>query len=289
MIDGTVGWYLDTADFARRALEEALPDAVGDPELLGRIHYRLSVFHQDTPRSVEHARTAAELLADTSGPAAAMTRAGACSPSSTARSTPAGHPILRCSRRRWRSSPPAITRTSRRSRRSGGRPIERTDLARDRLLQMLEESRAAGEVSGEADLLTRLAEVELLADEWPRAREAADEARMLAQQEGQESADPARRARALIDAHEGRLDAAEEIGLAALERTESAGETLACSRLPLSTGADRVVARRLRGGRAVCGEERRTPCAAADAGTAPDGHRTGTDRGARRTGTARRG
>jgi DNA-binding CsgD family transcriptional regulator len=222
MIEGTIGWYLDTADFAQRMLEEALPDAVGDPELLGRIHYRLAVFVEDAVRSVDHARTAAELLAATT---AATTRAGAMF-SQFLGEVYAGEPpnlalfeealaIEPAGPHTDKSTIPAIWWTA----------IDRTDLARTRIHQMLEESRLAGEVSGEADLLTRLAEVELLADEWPRAREAADEARMLAQQEGQEAADPARRARALVDAHEGRLDAAEEIGLAALERAELAGET----------------------------------------------------------------
>jgi DNA-binding CsgD family transcriptional regulator len=76
-------------------------------------------------------------------------------------------------------------------------------------------------VSGEADLLTRLAEAELYGDNWARARAFADEARALAQQGGQNTADPAERARALIDAHEGRLDDAEATARAAVLRAEA--------------------------------------------------------------------
>jgi DNA-binding CsgD family transcriptional regulator len=100
------------------------------------------------------------------------------------------------------------------------------DLARERFSAMLAESREAGEASGEADLLTRLAETELYADRWSLARSYADEAAIVAQQEGQTHADPARRVRALIDAHEGRVDAARVTAEAGLARVEAAEEPI---------------------------------------------------------------
>jgi DNA-binding NarL/FixJ family response regulator len=221
MIDGTIGWYLDSAGVSARLLEEALPDAADDPVLLGRIYYRLALFEDNLPKSVEHSRAANEILA---GRGADLTRAAAMFgqfyaevlmgrppdealfAEALAIEPPGNHPD--------KTTVPAIWWMA----------LDRLDLARARLLTMLDESRTGGEVSGEADLLTRLAEAELQSDNWSRAREIADEARMLAQQGGQEAADPARRPRALVDAHEGNLDAAAEVGRAALERAEAADD-----------------------------------------------------------------
>src|SRR5207244_4280677 len=68
--------------------------------------------------------------------------------------------------------------------------------------------RRAGATAGEADLLTRLAETEVYADCWTAALAFANDARSSAQQEGQENANPARRAQAMALSHLGRLSEA---------------------------------------------------------------------------------
>jgi DNA-binding CsgD family transcriptional regulator len=89
---------------------------------------------------------------------------------------------------------------------------------------MLEVDRRSGQLASEASTLTRLAEVEVVADRYPQARELADAATAAARQQGDEAADPARRVRALVDAHEGRLDDARAVALEAAERAGGAGD-----------------------------------------------------------------
>jgi DNA-binding CsgD family transcriptional regulator len=89
---------------------------------------------------------------------------------------------------------------------------------------MLESDRRHGHLSGEANLLTRLAELEIWADRYPVARELADAATAAARQQGDDAADPARRVRALVDAHEGRLDEARAVAAEAAERAGAAGD-----------------------------------------------------------------
>ncbi|HEX5012935.1 MAG TPA: AAA family ATPase [Candidatus Limnocylindrales bacterium] len=221
MIDGTIGWYLDSAGVSARLLEEALPDAAGDPELLGRLYYRLALFEDDLPRSLDHSRAANEILA---GRGADLTRAGAMFGQFYAEVLMGMPPNEALFEEALAIEPPGNHADKTTVPAIWWMALDRTDLARERLATMLEESRAAGEVSGEADLLTRLAEAELQSDNWTRARELADEARMLAQQGGQEAADPAQRPRALVDAHEGNLDAAEAVGRAAIVRAEAADD-----------------------------------------------------------------
>jgi hypothetical protein len=62
MIDGTIGWYLDSGDTAASILRLALPDATDDRELLGRIHYRLSIFEIDLRDARRHGFEAVRLL-----------------------------------------------------------------------------------------------------------------------------------------------------------------------------------------------------------------------------------
>ena len=98
------------------------------------------------------------------------------------------------------------------------------DRARERFESMREEARTAGDASGEADILTRLAETALWSDRWHESLALADEARMVAQQEGQATADPARRIRALVDAHQGRLADARTAAVAGAERAAAAAD-----------------------------------------------------------------
>ena len=224
MLDGTIGWYLDRVGGATGIIEAALSDAEGDPVLLGRLHLRLGVFYDyDLPRAYENARKAVTYLAGTD---AATSHASAMF-QEFATGVSLGYPpdlaLFEAALARDAEGDGSDGANSDKSTIPGfwWLAIGEIDRARAWFRDMLDKGREAGEVSAEADLLTRMAETELLADNWALAREYADEARMLAQQEGQENADPARRARALIDIHEGRLEDASTIALDAYSRADA--------------------------------------------------------------------
>jgi DNA-binding CsgD family transcriptional regulator len=226
MLAATIGWYTkpDPGPAAVAQLEATLPEAAGDSELLGRLHYRLAIFNEHDPAEARgHAEMAIKVLEGANLPvivAAAMYEQFA---TTVALGDP---PPLELFERAFvvegtgrhvdQSTVPGIWWLA----------IDRPDLARGRFHDMLERSRAAGEMSGEADLLTRLAETELYADQWHRALEFADAATIAARQEGQITADPARRVRALIDAHLGRLHEARSVAEDGLRRAEESGDRL---------------------------------------------------------------
>lgn len=224
MLAGTIAWYTrpDPDHPAVAHLEAALPDAAGSPELLGRLHYRLAVFNDfDLRAAVQHAAAARDILVGVDAPitlAAAMFELFALTVSlgdpPDMELFEAALAIEGESRHVDQSTVPGIWWIA----------IDRPDLARARFQAMLDRNRAAGEASGDADLLTRLAETELYADRWNLALDLADEATMTAHQEGQPTADPARRIRALIETHMGRLDEARTAAAAGLERAEETGD-----------------------------------------------------------------
>jgi DNA-binding CsgD family transcriptional regulator len=224
MIAGTIAWYIDeeAAHAASRHLVAALPEAVDDRELLGRIHYRLSIFYDfDAREALRHARLAVEILRGLDAPvtlAAAMFAAfsievGIGEPPNL-RLLDDGLAIEADGTGIDKSTLPGIWWVA----------TGQLDRARERFEAMLEGARNAGDASGTADLLTRLAETALWADRWHEALALADEARIAAQQEGQSIADPARRIRALIDAHQGRLDDARAVATLGADRAAQAGD-----------------------------------------------------------------
>jgi DNA-binding CsgD family transcriptional regulator len=224
MLAGTIAWYTRPEPHPAVAqLEAALPDAASFPELLGRLHYRLSVFSDfDLPAAARHAAAARDILVGAAAPitlAAAMFELFAIT---VALGDPPDLGLFEAAlaiegenTHFDQSTVPGIWWIA----------VDRPDLARARFQEMLDRTHAAGEASADADLLTRLAETELYADRWDLALELADEATMTAQQEGQPIADPARRVRALIEAHMGRLDEARAAATAGLDRAEELGDS----------------------------------------------------------------
>jgi DNA-binding CsgD family transcriptional regulator len=196
-------------------LEAGLPAAEGHPDLEADIHYRLAIFSNwDTVKAREHAERTVELAEASDRPSLL----------SSALFTLFGCEL-------WLGLPPRIELLER------GLEIEpednpdattipgiwwlgldRADDARRRFRSMLQKDRARGDLTSEADLLTRLAEVELFSDNFAAARELADAATAAARQQGSESADPARRVRLLVDIHQGRHEPARGIVDAAYRR-----------------------------------------------------------------------
>jgi len=226
LLRGTIHWYIGTAMDAANYLEAALDNAADDPGLSGHIHARLATFCDfDAVRAERHARLAVEALeALPSPPAGAMALAlcqlfasevmlgGRPREELLARALAIERP------QDFADAPtiPGIWYSA----------LDRLVAARDRFHDLLERGRALGDTSAEADLLTRLAEVELWADRWAECEAYADAAGEAAQQQGQASADPARRIRALLDAHRGRLVEARAAALAPLEAAEARNDPI---------------------------------------------------------------
>ncbi|HEX2626061.1 MAG TPA: LuxR family transcriptional regulator [Candidatus Limnocylindrales bacterium] len=228
MLAGTIAFYREpTTIVAVEHCLAALEDAAADPALLGRIHFRLAVFFDfDVVAGMQHAAKAVEILTATGPPitlAAAMYERFA-------------HEVTL-------GMPPDLALLDRAQALEGDGTnadqstvpglwwiaIDRPDLARARFLRQLDGSRAVGEVSGEPDLLTRLAETELYADRWDAALRFVEEATVAARQAGQPNADPARRIRALVLAHRGDLADAESSALEALARVEAGPDPILAS------------------------------------------------------------
>jgi DNA-binding CsgD family transcriptional regulator len=213
----TVAWYtemppdaVEHMEAAVRALgqepdgEVTMPD---DPELaglLGRIHLRLGFFHDDLLLARRHGGAAATLLRD-HGPRASYATALFARLWYDAN---LGLPVDEGLIERGLAVEGAGSEDSSTLPAHFWLNVDRPDLARERLLWMRRAGEEIGELSGEADLVTQLAQVAIYADDWPRAAELIGEARMLASQQGQTDALPAARAQALLDAYSGRLDEA---------------------------------------------------------------------------------
>ena len=224
MLAGTAAWYTTSPRAAVAHLLPALADAAGDPELTGRLHYRLAVFHEFDPAAARrHAETAIRTLGATD---ARITMAAAMFELfwvTIAMGDPPPLALL--------DQALAIEGTEQHADKNTVPglwwiAIDRPDLARARFEDMLAKSRTIGQMSGEPDLLTRLAETELYADRWELARSLADDATVAARQEGQPTADPAIRIRALIDAHLGDLEPARSSASEGLQRAEAVDDRL---------------------------------------------------------------
>jgi DNA-binding CsgD family transcriptional regulator len=226
LLRGTIQWFVGTAADAARHLDGALVDAAHDPGLAGLIHARLATFSDfNAPRAARHAQLAVEALgAEPSPPRGALALA-LCQlfysevmlggkPRETLLEQAVA--IERPEDFADASTIPGIWYCA----------LDRLDEARDRFRGLLEQGRALGDASAEADLLTRLAEVELWADRWAECEAYADAAAEAAEQQGQPNADPARRIRALLDAHRGRLAEARATAVGALEGAEARNDPI---------------------------------------------------------------
>jgi DNA-binding CsgD family transcriptional regulator len=230
----TISWYSETSVDAVRHMEDAVralgfspddePAIPADPviaELLGRIHLRLAFFHVNLPVSRRHCVAAAALL-EHHGPRDSYATSlmllmwvdaqlGRGADESLLERALAleegGHEDSSTLPGHWWLS------------------IDRPDLARERYRWMRRAGEEIGELSGEPDLVRHSAQVEIYADDWPRARALIDEATMLAAQEGDHPI-PDIRVRALLDAHEGRLDEAEAAVAPAVVKAFADGETI---------------------------------------------------------------
>jgi DNA-binding CsgD family transcriptional regulator len=223
MVRGTIAWHQQNGVVAAKLLESALDDAKADLELVGQLHSRLSVFYDtDCAEACRQADAAVSALEQSGEP---DLLAGALINLFYTEAQLGLPPRLELLRRGLeledprgstdRSTIPGIWYLA----------VDSTvDHARDRFAAMLACSRERGDVSGEADLLTRLGEVELVADNLSAARDYADAATTAALQLGQQFADPARRLRAFVDAHAGRLDEARQVATDGADRAEASGD-----------------------------------------------------------------
>jgi DNA-binding CsgD family transcriptional regulator len=220
---GTATWFTGRSGGTDH-LRAAASAAAQDPELRGRILFRLAIFADDDLASA--ARYAAESVRALEAAGAADPLAGAlCAlfynevllggvprtellDRAVALESPDGDPD--------HSSVPGIWLLA----------LDRWAEAEQRFRTNLERDRSRGELFSEPDLLLKLAEVALWADDWPTARARADAAVRSARQLGDAAADPSVRHRLFIDAHEGDVTAA---GTAARKRAEelaAAGEPI---------------------------------------------------------------
>ncbi len=223
-LDGLATWYIGTSREAVASLLPALADAGSDRALEGRIHYYLSVFlDYDLEAERRHAIAAADLLAATDDRghlAAALLQAFYLSV------------ILG-------DKPPLALLDQCLAVETQGRLVDRLtspgiwwaavgrlDLARERFRHMLEFDLIHGVYSNVTNLLTRQAEVELWADDWPAARSFATAAIEARLETGEEPVEMALRVLALVDALEGASDRADASAKAGVERTERIGASV---------------------------------------------------------------
>ena len=201
---GTVYWYLDPSQ-AIAALEQALPDAAEDRNLRGRIHSRMALFEDDVEASRTHGRAAVALIDPTVNPSAlafamfglffADVQAGMPAELAAFESALAIEPEIPS----WEASTiPALW----------WKYTDQYDLARARIDRHIQWAADSGDESSDAELYAHLAELEVYANRWSEADAAADRSVDAAEQMGQVTPNPADRARALVDAHLGRLDRA---------------------------------------------------------------------------------
>ena len=218
---GLVTWYTGTAQQAVDVLLSALADSSADPALQGLLEYYLAIFRDfDIAAARRHALAAAGLLEGTPDRghfAAALLEAFHCTVV-LGRRPPMellarGLEVEAEGKLTDRLTSPGIWWAG----------IGRLDLARDRFQQLLDFDLLHGEYANAANLLTRLAEVELWADDWKAARRLALAAIEADLETGGEASEMALRALALIDACEGRLEVAADAAAAGIERTERAG------------------------------------------------------------------
>jgi DNA-binding CsgD family transcriptional regulator len=217
LLMGLVKWFTDTSQQAVAVLLPALADARDDPALLGLIHYYLAIFRDyDIAAARRHAASASELLEDTAdrGHLAAALLENFHWTVALGRRPPMA---LLAEGLEVETQGPLTDRLT-----SPGiwwAAIGRLDLARERFQHMLDFELIDGQYSNIANLETRLAEVELWADDWPAAWRHAVAAVEAGFETGSGASEMALRSMALVDACEGHLDLA---GVAAADGTERA-------------------------------------------------------------------
>lgn len=230
----TIAWYTETSPDAERHIKAALealgrkPDDLAVPDdpdlaaLLGRIHMRLALFMDDLAASRPHRAAAARFLEHHGARTSYATALLMVFWADVNLGRPADLALLER----------ALEVEEGGHEDSSTLPgfwwihIDRPDLARARFLWMRQVGAEIGEYSGDPDVATQLAQVEIHADDWPRAQAYIDEARMLWAQEGQADRLPVVRSQALLDAYVGRLDEAEAAARSGAGRAREEGATI---------------------------------------------------------------
>jgi DNA-binding CsgD family transcriptional regulator len=233
LVRATVAWYLEPSPVAVRYLTEALAAGVADVGLAGRLHMHLAIFYDyDLEQGREHGTEAVRLLE--AGFTADRSLAGALATALCQ--------LFYCEvllgmspredllERALGIEPHAVKADRSTTPGMWWAATDRLDEARARFAAQLQLSRETGDLSGEADLLTRLAEVALWQEDWTEAAALADEAVAAFRQEGRAVPEPALRVRAWVDACRGDLDRAEAAAADAASRVEpSEGSNLAAA------------------------------------------------------------
>ena len=227
LVRAIAAWYLEPSQVAVRHLTEALAAGVGDAGSAGRLHLHLAVFlDYDLRRAREHGLAAVRLL-ETS---LASDPSLAADPGLAGALAAALCQLFYCEvllgmppREELLDRALSIEPHSGRSDRSTTPGIwwaatDRPERAQARFAAQLQVSRDSGDLSGESDLLTRLAEVALFREDWAGAARFADEAIAVSQQDGRDVPEAALRARAWVDAYRGELDRAELAATSAASR-----------------------------------------------------------------------
>lgn len=216
LVLGMICWFDGDPSHATSCYHAALAEC-GDRVQTAAAHAGLTLFCDDVLEAAEHAQTAVRLSDESDGPAKrsfALFRQFYCE-------VQAGRPpaldvlekalTLETRAQSYQASlVPGIWAKS----------VDDFDTGRERFLCMLREAAEVGDESTPAGVLPHLAELELWAGEWRRARAYAAEAMLAAEQTGQAIA-RALRVQTLIAAHEGALDAARATALPQLSAPET--------------------------------------------------------------------
>jgi DNA-binding CsgD family transcriptional regulator len=218
MLDGLAAWYLASAREAVVRMSQALADAGDDHALAGLLSYYMSVMRNfDIEGGRRDAMAAADLLESTDDRghlgAALMQRFYL----SVLTGRGADLDVLERGLAAEQDGPLTDRLTSPGIWWAG---IGRLDLARERFQNILDFDRAYGMYSNGGNVLTRLAEVEMWADDWPLARRLATEAIDADLANGAAAEEMAMRTVAMIDALEGHTEEAMSAASAGCERME---------------------------------------------------------------------
>lgn len=215
----TMAWFAGQPREARTLGAASLADAAGDRLLTARAHAWLALFSDDAVEQSAHAESALRLLDERDGPGK---RAFALYQHFSAEVLTGRPPRMDLFEQAQALEPGAGSYEGSLIPGLWAMSLDDFPVARARFLRMLRHAAEAGDESTPAGLLPHLAELELWAGDWPRARAYVAEALVAAQQTGQSEA-RALRVQALIDAHVGGLDAARATALRWLQAAEGAG------------------------------------------------------------------